>query len=174
MKKKKIVIILVIVAIVIFGCLKGCNITLYGVYVSNSQYYLTPKEAIYADMTGSAIELKTDIGVVNITDNGAIYLGLTNENELFLAELKTKDDEYYFVGNYQKYASGEFEDDFTNNKLNFTKTFLYDESGKKSNDLQYAVIYDDVEAIDIPSEAEIICFDDAKDDRNLYFIYVLS
>ena len=104
----------IIAMLIILSCLlSGCQI---GSYVIGGEYYDSPKEAFNNESSMSAVsglysEISSEIGIYPINSDYVVCLAMmdyTRNNEFVSSEpsallMKTREQEYYFMGNYYEY-----------------------------------------------------------------------
>lgn len=162
-----------VLLIVLSIILTGCTQQLIGAYFRTNEYYETPEKAIEkADVLYGDEEILKQIGLVKITDNMAVYVGLTKGEELILFELHTKNGEYASIGDFSMYANNAVENSQYNG-IPSNKSFLYDESGDCEGSFKYGIYFDKVEE----SEGEnikVVVFEEDKYHETLYFVYTIG
>lgn len=153
--------------------LTGCTQQLIGVYFHTNEYYETPEKAIEkADVLYGDEEILKQIGLVKITDNMAVYVGLTKGGELILFEIHTKNGEYASIGDFSMYANNAVE----NSKYSgipSNKSFLYDESGDCEGSFKYGIYFDKVEESE-NENIKVVVFEEDNYHETLYFVYMIE
>ena len=152
MRKKLIFATVFILIIIIFGGSLSVN----GIFVFNSRYYSTPTEAIKAESSEADLSVKEEIDIVAVDTYTAIFLALTQENKLLVAEMKknTK-NEFFFVGNYSIYgldSVGDFSDELG---IQYTSFSTYTETGLIKDTMRYAVIFDSKIVESLPETCDV-------------------
>ena len=152
MRKKLIFATVFILIIIIFGGSLNVN----GIFVFNSRYYSTPTEAIKAESSEADLSVKEEIDIVAVDTYTAIFLALTQENKLLVAEMKknTK-NEFFFVGNYSIYgldSVGDFSDELG---IQHTSFSTYTETGLIKDTMRYAVIFDSKIVENLPETCDV-------------------
>ena len=150
MRKKLIFATVFILIIIIFGGSLSVN----GIFVFNSRYYSTPTEAIKAG--SSDLSVKEEIDIVAVDTYTAIFLALTQENKLLVAEMKKNaKNEFFFVGNYSIYgldSVGDFSDELG---IQYTSFSTYTETGLIKDTMRYAVIFDSKIVESLPETCDV-------------------
>ena len=133
--------LLLYVGIIIFAIFMGCTIGFNGVFFFTTDYYKTPEKAISKNWGHfDNIEIKKKIDVINVTDNSCLYVGITTNDDLFVAELYVKNNKFSFLGNYTLY-NAESDDYSKDYGIVYNQSTIYDSNGKKERNFKYAVLY---------------------------------
>ena len=129
------------IAIIVFVIFMGCTIGFDDVFFFTTDYYKDPAEAISKNLSSlDNIELEKNIDLININDNSCLYVGITKNNDLLVAELYVKKDIFSFLGNYTLYNT-ESDDYSKDYGILYNKATIYDSNGKKGDNFKYAVLY---------------------------------
>lgn len=96
--KGAIAILLIGVVCIVFILINGIVIDINGVISVNTKYYNTALEAFTAN-NETDIPAISDICVEKIDEYNSIYLAKIDEHQLIVAQMKTKDEQYYYMGN---------------------------------------------------------------------------
>ena len=160
---RKLTVSILIVSIILCCFLSGCQ---FGSYAVGGTYYSSPKEAFNDQASMNAVsglysEISSEIGIYPINSDYAVCLAMmdyTRNNEFVSSEpsallMKTREQEYYFMGEYYEYLDFELVDKLVfraegvNYDFYITKEELFDAT--KFNDEKF-VFYETV--IDINGE----------------------
>lgn len=171
MSKKKIVIIMII-GIIVFAVLARGTIGLNGCFYFTNDLYPSAEKAIEATISpSSGIDLKETIDLINITDNIAIYLGLTADDTLFLGELFVKNGQFSFLGNYHMYSNDNAGDYAEDVGIAFTRATLYNAAGIKEGAYEYAILLQGAGEDVLPDDVEVKCYADVKVFSQISLVY---
>jgi len=144
---KKVVLFLTIIML-ISATLLSCSTTSYtrGKYAYSSKYYDTPGEALRN--VSSPYSSKKDIDFVAFDDYNGMYICvamLRNKDTLMIAEMLTRDKQYFAFSNYSTFLDEESVALYYSPKsgIRYKQSFTYGEDGNASGKTYYAVFFDE-------------------------------
>jgi hypothetical protein len=137
--KKKIVpfLCISIIAVVLDLMLSGFQFYIYGICSFNTKYYDTPQMAFEQEIDDCSIE--KDIAVVEIDSHNVMYFARTVDGDILVAQMKCKNNEYFFVGDYTT-ASYETLFNHSEKDVFFQQNCMYKENGWFKSNFEYAII----------------------------------
>ena len=95
MKKAYLIILIALIAIVVGISFK------FGDFYFTTKYYEKPLDAFLNDDSPTNEdfdEIDAELGTYKFDEENSLFLAHTNDNQLLVAEMKTKDGKYSFVG----------------------------------------------------------------------------
>lgn len=167
---KKFLTIGIVLIIALSLILTGCTQKLIGVYFRTNEYYETPEKAIEkADALYGDDEILKQIGLVEITDNIAVYIGLTKGKDIVLFETYTNNGQYASIGDFVIYENSTDKKPKYEGSLSNT-SFLYDANGDCEGSFEYGIYFDMVEE-SVNDNIEVVVFEENKQHKTFYFVY---
>lgn len=183
MSKKQIggsfIILAFIICVIVFKA--GITVGIYGVFHFTTDFSPTPEAAIMkynASESSWDMDIEKTVGVVKITDSMHIYIGLTDDDEIFVGDLLVKDGKFHAIGNGACYLKEHFSDEsldylYIENFMSWIPMYHSNgiASGKK---LHFIVIFDGVENHIISDHTKVIHFSDIGLYEEVNFIYYVE
>ncbi len=167
MKKKRIALVAISIVVFLLAVnffVNGFEFSIYGVCSFNSKYYDSPKIAFEQNET---MDISEDIGIAEIDSHNVMYLAKAEDGNILAAQMKCKNDGYFFVGDYSLSSDYSFES-LLPNEYPFSKNCMYKENGLFKCNFEYFITKELV----VPNiEGCTVKSFDIGTDENLYFVY---
>ncbi|MBQ4561530.1 MAG: hypothetical protein IJA55_04285 [Clostridia bacterium] len=167
MKKKRMALAVVGIIVILLAInffVNGFEFFIYGVCSFNSKYYDSPKIAFEQN---EEIDISEDIGIAEIDSHNVMYFAKISDGDILVAQMKCKDNKYFFIGDYSLASDYSFEPNMTDN-YSFQQNCMYKENGLFKCYFEYFVVTEQPDS-DIDG-CTIVKFD-VDMNKNLYFVY---
>ena len=180
MSKKQIggsfIILALIICVIVFK--SGVTISIHGICHFTTDFSRTPEAAIMkysASESSWDMNIKKTIDVIKITDSTYMYIGLTDNDEIFVCDLLKKNGKFNAIGHGACYLKEHFSDESLNylyieNYMSWIPMY-YSNGIASGKELHFIVIFDEVENHIISEHTKVIHFSDVDlyDEVNLIY-----
>ena len=95
--KRIIIIVSTVILFVAIILLNGISVTTSD-YIFTTKYYKSPQKAF--EKENDEVEIEKDIKIYSIDENNCFYIALTNEADLLISKMFTKNDKFFYAGVY--------------------------------------------------------------------------
>lgn len=151
MKKNRTKLIIALVLFVITLCIivfaKGISFGIAGKFFITTKYYDSAIEAFSSEYAPSSsqnsIVVDNQIDIVEINEHSCLLLATTEDRELLIASMVSKNDKFAFTGDYYIYDSKSKGDYETTLGLIKNETYLYNANGKVIDTFEWCVLFED-------------------------------
>ena len=174
MKKTKLLIVLAsfIVTLCIIVFVKGISFGVGGKFFKTTKYYDSAIVAFSSEYVPSSLQnsivIKNKIDIIGINEHNCLLLATTENKELLIASMISKNDKFAFTGNYYVYES-ESEGDYEKTSgLIKNETNLYNANGRVIDTFEWCVLFEDK----IPLEKYECKHYNPKDYKDFTFVFL--
>lgn len=179
--KKKIIIGCIILAVILIA---GSTILLHGKFFFTTEYYSTAEKAVkkMSIPSGWDVEIERTIDIIEITDNMSLYIGLTNDKNVYIAELFVKGGKFscpnfgglYYIDYAIDKSSEDISSEYSDIEDIMDKIPLYNNKGIRKNTLHLAVVFGSVQNHVIHEFAKVISYSEAELFEEMNVIYYVD
>lgn len=142
----KVLIPLGLLAISAIVLINGVTFGVGGKFFFTTKYYKTATQAFSAEYTPvgytNPIEINHQLDVIQIDDENCLFLAITNNGELLMAQMICKNKKFAYMGNYCLYDS-ESVDEYLDNEGFVKNTIRLYHNGKADGDFNWSIIFRD-------------------------------
>lgn len=175
-KKSRTTLIVALVLFIMTFCIivfaKGISFGVAGKFFITTKYYDSaiaafPSEYVPSSLQNSIV-INTQIDIIQINENNCLLLATTEDEELLVASMISKNDEFAFTGDYYVYNSeskGDYEKTYG---LIKNETYLYNANGRVIDTFEWCVIFDD----EIPLEQYEHKYYTPQNYKNFIFVFL--
>ncbi len=149
MKKTKLIIVLAffMVTLCVVILTKGFSFGIGGVFFKTTKYYDSAIKAFSSEYVPSSLQnsivVNKQIDIIDINENNCLLLATTEDKELLIASMVSKNDKFAFTGDYYVYdyeSKGDYEE---TSGLIKNETNLYNANGKVIDTFEWCVLFED-------------------------------
>lgn len=135
MKKLSIIlgIILLFVVIILLG---GISITTSN-FIFTTKYYKSAEIAF--EKENDEVEIEEDIKIYSIDENNCFYIALTNDSDLLISKMFTKNDKFFYAGVHTLCDLNSIEQRVDKFSGNYYSDPIFDNKGHKSSTIKWNI-----------------------------------
>lgn len=144
MSKKTIICLGVLLIIGVF--IGGITLGFSGVFYFTTKYYETPTKAFMSEYSAGiegSIEIQKPVDTIIIDENNCMFLAITEDKKLLVAEMVIKNGKYAYSGTYYRYDFDSESDYKKDTGLIMTQTDLYNSKGKVVSSFKWCIVLKD-------------------------------
>ncbi len=134
--KKIIIIVSMVILFVAIILLNGISVTTSD-YIFTTKYYKSPQKAF--EKENDEVEIEKDIKIYSIDENNCFYIALTNEADLLISKMFTKNDKFFYAGVYTLCDLNSIEQKVDKFSDNYYSDSIFDNKGHKSSTIKWNI-----------------------------------